>query len=126
MPEDYRLAWMIYAAGTVVLLAAGWWFMRKWRWGWLRHTLLLVFAVSLLVPARSTAPDAPLTPVLPLFAYQTLFEDNGAEPEVIANLVFAAGGTFALMTVWGLFALYLGHRREKRRQFDEDPYFSER
>lgn len=126
MPEDYRLAWIVYAAGTIILLLAGWWFMRNWSWGWLRRTLLLVFAAGLLVPAHSGAPGAPATPVLPLFAYQMVFEEGGAAPEVTANLVFATGGALALMTIWGLVAAYLGHRREKRRQFEEDPYFSER
>ena len=120
------MAWMVYVAGTLVLLLAGWWFMRNWRWSWLRRTLLLVFAAALLIPARSGVPDAPASPVLPLFVYQTLFEEEGAVPEVTANLVFASGGVLALMAIWGLVALYIGHRREKRRQTDEDPYFNDR
>ena len=126
MPEDYRLAWMFYVAGTLVLLLAGWWFMRNWRWGWLRRTLLLVSAAALLVPVHSGVEDAPISPVLPLFAYQTVFEEGGATPEVTANLIFAAGGALAVMTIWGLIGLYVGHRREKRREYEEDPYFSER
>lgn len=125
MAEEYRIAWTIYAAGSAVLLLSGWWFMRNWRWSWLRRALLITFAAALLIPVRSGAPDAPAMPVLPLFAYQMLFEEEGARPEVTANLVFATGGALALLALWGLVGLYLHHRREKRRQFEEDPYFNE-
>jgi len=116
---------MIYAAGTLVLLLSGWWFMRNWGWAWLRRTLLVTLAAALLIPARSSVPEAVAVPVLPLFVYQTLFEEEGAAPEVTANLVFATCGALGLMAIWGLVALYLGHRREKRRRFEEDPYFNE-
>ncbi len=125
MAEEYRIAWMIYAAGTLVLLLAGWWFMRNWGWAWLRRTLLVTFAAALLIPARTTVPDSVALPVLPLFVYQTLFEEDGAAPEVTANLIFATGGALALLAIWGLVALYIAHRREKRRRFEEDPYFNE-
>ncbi|MFC6634793.1 hypothetical protein [Microbulbifer taiwanensis] len=125
MAEEYRIAWIIYAAGTLVLLSAGWWFMRNWKWSWLRRAILVTFAAALLVPARSSGPDAVTVPVLPLFVYQTLFEEDGAAPEVTANLVFATGGALGLMAIWGLLTLYLSHRREQRRRFDEDPYFNE-
>lgn len=125
MPEDYRLAWIIYTAGTLVLLLAGWWFMRNWRWAWPRRTLLLTAAAALLIPARSTVPDSAAIPVLPLFIYQTLFEEGGATPPVTAGLVFSIGGALALMAIWGLTTLYLGHRRERRRRYEDDPYFSE-
>ncbi|SEA34643.1 hypothetical protein [Microbulbifer marinus] len=125
MAEEYRIAWMIYAAGTLVLLLSGWWFMRKWKWSWLRRTLLLTFAAALLVPARSAVQDSVALPVLPLFVYQTLFEEDGATPEVTANLVFATGGALSLMAIWGLVSLYLGYRRQRRHRFEEDPYFNE-
>ncbi|WP_308368424.1 MULTISPECIES: hypothetical protein [unclassified Microbulbifer] len=125
MAEEYRIAWMIYGGGTLVLLAAGWWFMRNWSWAWLRYSLLLLGATVLLVPARTGELEAPSMPVLPLFVYQTLFEAEGATPEVTATLVFAGGGALALLAIWGLTALYLGHRREQRRQFEDDPFFNE-
>lgn len=125
MAEEYRIAWTIYAAGTVVLLLAGWWFMRNWSWTWLRRALLVTFAAALLVPARSGVPEAPSMPVLPLFVYQTLFEEEGARPEVTANLVFATGGALGLLALIGLVGLYLRHRREKRREFEENPYLNE-
>lgn len=126
MPEDYKLAWIIYAAATTILLLAGWWFMRNWRWSWLRWALLLVLAAVLLVPARGTVPDSAAVPVLPLFVYQSLFEEEGATPEVTASLVFSAGGVLGLMVLWGLLRLFLAHRREQRRRFEDDPYFSDR
>ncbi|MGL6158922.1 hypothetical protein [Microbulbifer sp.] len=125
MAEEYRIAWVIYGGGTLVLLAAGWWFMRNWSWTWLRYSLLLLTATVLLVPARTGAPETPSIPVLPLFVFQTLFEEAGAAPEVTATLVFAGGGALALLAIWGLTALYLGHRREQRRQLEDDPFFNE-
>ncbi|WP_323846781.1 hypothetical protein [Microbulbifer magnicolonia] len=126
MAEDFRIAWMIYAGGVLVLLLAGWWFMRNWTWSWLRRTLLITFAAALLIPARSSLENAVAVPLLPLFVYQILFEEEGATPEVTANLVFASGGALALMAILGLITLYLGYRREKRRRTDQDPYFDER
>ncbi|MCX2780065.1 hypothetical protein [Microbulbifer thermotolerans] len=125
MAEEYRIAWTIYTVATLVLLLAGWWFTRTWSWAWLRRLLLITFAAVLLMPARPMAPDAVAVPVLPLFVYQMLFEEEGAAPEVTANLVFAAGGALTLMALWGLAVLYLGYRREKRQRFQEDPYFDE-
>ncbi|WP_250459635.1 hypothetical protein [Microbulbifer litoralis] len=125
MAEEYRIAWIVYVAGTAVLLLAGWWFMRGWSWSWLRRALLVVLAAALLIPARSGVPETPATPVLPLFVYQALFEEEGATPEVTANLVFATGGALALLAAIGLGSLFLRHRREKRRQFEEDPYFND-
>ncbi|KUJ83352.1 hypothetical protein AWR36_005670 [Microbulbifer flavimaris] len=125
MAEEYRLAWMIYGGGTLVLLAAGWWFMRNWGWSWLRRAILLMVAAALLVPVRTGGvPDAPAMPVLPLFVYQTLFEE-GAAPEVTANLVFASVGALALVSVWGLVSLLIGRRRQKQRELEQDPYFNE-
>ncbi|WP_299947060.1 hypothetical protein [uncultured Microbulbifer sp.] len=125
MSEDFQYAWMVYAVATLVALLAGWWFMRGWRWSWLRRTLLLVAAAVLLVPARTPSAELVAMPALPLFVYQTLFEEQGAAPEVTANLVFAAGGALALMVVWGIVTLLLKYRRERRSRFDEDPYFNE-
>ncbi|MCO1333616.1 hypothetical protein MO867_04600 [Microbulbifer sp. OS29] len=125
MSEDFQFAWMIYVASTLVVLVAGWWFMRKWRWGWLRQTLLLLTAAVLLVPAKTSLAESVAMPVLPLFVYQTLFEENGAAPEVTANLVFAAGAALAVMVVWGLASLLMRFRSDRRRRFDEDPYFNE-
>lgn len=121
MAEEFKMAWAIYAGGVVVLLAAGWWFMRNWRWSWLRQLFLLEAAVVLLVPARGSIPDAPLTPVLPLFVYQTVFEENGATPEVAASLVFAAGGAFAVMLIIGIISLIL-RRRKDRPMTESDQY----
>lgn len=126
MSEEFRLAWMVYAGGAVVLLLAGWWFMRNWGWGWLRWLLLATVAAALLIPARSGVPDAPSMPVLPLFVYQMVFEEEGATPEVTANLVFATGGAVALVALLGLCILLFRHRRERRREREEDPYFHER
>lgn len=121
MVEEFKMAWLIYVGGVVVLLAAGWWFMRNWRWSWLRNLILLEAAVVLLVPARGTVADAPPIPLLPLFAYQTVFEENGASPEVSASLVFAAGGAFAVMLVIGIVMLLM-HRRKDRRMTESDQY----
>ncbi|WP_226644971.1 hypothetical protein [Microbulbifer variabilis] len=125
MSEDFRIAWIVYTGSTLVLLAAGWWFMRNWRWSWLRRTLLLVSASVLLVPVKTPVAESVALPVLPLYLYQSLFEESGAAPEVTANLVFAAGGALAVMVVWGLVSLLSRFRRERRRRFDEDPYFNE-
>lgn len=121
MAEEFKMAWAIYVGGVAVLLAAGWWFMRNWRWSWLRQLLLLEAAVVLLVPARGTIEGAPLTPILPLFAYQTVFEDNGASPEVSASLVFTAGGAFAVMLIIGIIRLML-RRRKDRPMTESDQY----
>ncbi|WHI50523.1 hypothetical protein P3339_19095 [Microbulbifer sp. MLAF003] len=102
MSEDFQLAWIVYTASTLVLLLAGWWFMRNWRWSWLRRTLLLIFAAVLLVPVKVPVAESVAMPVLPLFVYQMLFEENGAAPEVTANLVFSAGGALAVMVFGGL------------------------
>ncbi|WP_237057954.1 hypothetical protein [Microbulbifer sediminum] len=124
MAEEFRIAWMIYLGGTLVLLLAGWWFMRNWRWSWPRRALLLVAAAALLVPTVGRTPESAPMPVLPMFVYQLVFEEEGAAPEVTANLVFATGGALALVSLWGLVALILRHRREKRREFEDDPYYS--
>lgn len=121
MAEEFKMAWAIYAGGVVVLLVAGWWFMRNWRWSWVRHLILLEALVLLLVPARGTVPDSAPIPVLPLFAYQTVFEEDGASPEVAASLVFAAGGAFAVMLVVGIISLMM-HRRKDRRMTESDQY----
>lgn len=120
MTEEFKIAWAIYVVGVVVLLLAGWWFLRNWRWGWLRNLLLLEVATVLLVPAQSTVPDSPPIPVLPLFMYQTLFED-GASPEVSASLVFAASGAFAVMLIVGIVTLMV-HRSKHRRMTESDQY----
>ncbi|QFT53739.1 hypothetical protein [Microbulbifer sp. THAF38] len=125
MSEDFQIAWFVYAGSTLVLLAAGWWFMRNWRWSWLRRAFLLVLAAVFLVPVKIPVAESVAMPVLPLYLYQLLFEENGAAPEVTANLVFAAGGALAVMVVWGLVSLLFKFRRERRRRFDEDPYFNE-
>jgi len=125
MSEDFQLAWMIYAASTLVVLLAGRWFMRNWRWSWLRRTLLLVSAAVLLVPVKIPVADSVAMPVLPLFVYQALFEENGAAPEVTANLVFSAGGALVVMVVWGIVTLLFRYRRNRRSRFDDDPYFNE-
>ena len=121
MAEEFKLAWAIYAGGVVVLLAAGWWFMRNWGWSWVRNLLLLVGATVLLVPARGTEADGPLVPILPLFVYQTVFEEEGATPEVSASLVFAAGGAFAVMLIIGIVMLML-RRRKDRPMTESDQY----
>lgn len=121
MAEEFKMAWAIYAGGVVVLLAAGWWFMRNWRWSWLRNLFLLVPATVLLIPARGTMDDAPLTPVLPLFVYQMVFEENGATAEVTASLVFAAGGALAVMLIIGIIGLIL-RRRKDRPMTESDQY----
>lgn len=125
MTEDFQFAWMVYAASTLVMLLAGWWFMRNWRWSWVRQTLLLVAAAVLLTPAKTSVAESVAVPVLPLFVYQTLFEENGAAPEVTTNLIFASGGALAIMVVWGIVSLLMRFRRDRRRRFDEDPYFNE-
>ncbi|WHI48601.1 hypothetical protein ACJJI5_19980 [Microbulbifer sp. EKSA008] len=125
MTEDFQFAWMVYAASTLVMLLAGWWFMRNWRWSWVRQTLLLVAAAVLLAPAKTSVAESVAVPVLPLFVYQTLFEENGAAPEVTTNLIFASGGALAIMVVWGIVSLLMRFRRDRRRRFDEDPYFNE-
>ncbi|GAA5445789.1 hypothetical protein Misp06_03994 [Microbulbifer sp. NBRC 101763] len=125
MSEDFQLAWIVYTASTLVLLLAGWWFMRNWRWSWLRRTLLLIFAAVLLVPVKVPVAESVAMPVLPLFVYQMLFEENGAAPEVTANLVFSAGGALAVMVFWGIVTLLLRFRRDRRSRFDDDPYFNE-
>ncbi|AWF80053.1 hypothetical protein BTJ40_04030 [Microbulbifer sp. A4B17] len=125
MTEDFQFAWMVYAASTLVMLLAGWWFMRNWRWSWVRQTLLLVAAAVLLAPAKTSVAESVAVPVLPLFVYQTLFEENGAAPEVTTNLIFASGGALAIMVVWGVVSLLMRFRRDRRRRFDEDPYFNE-
>jgi len=121
MAEEFKIAWAVYAGGVVVLLAAGWWFMRNWSWSWVRNLLLLVAATVLLVPARGVDPEGPLTPVLPLFVYQTVFEEDGATPEVAASLVFAAGGAFAVMLIVGIVTLMV-RRRKDRPMTESDPY----
>ncbi|MFD1215536.1 MULTISPECIES: hypothetical protein [Microbulbifer] len=121
MPEEFKIAWMVYAGGVLVLLVSGWWFMRNWRWSWARNLILLEAAAVLLVPARGSAPDDPLSPVLPLFVYQLLFEEEGATPEVSASLVFAAGGAFAFMLIVGI-VMMLMSRRKDRRMTESDQY----
>lgn len=121
MAEEFKIAWMVYAGGVLVLLVAGWWFMRNWGWSWVRNLILLEAAVVLLVPARGTVPDGPLTPVLPLFVYQWLFEEDGASPEVSASLVFSAGGVFAVMLIVGI-VMMLTSRRKDRRMTESDQY----
>ena len=121
MAEEFKIAWMVYAGGVLVLLVSGWWFMRNWRWSWLRNLILLEAATTLLVPARGTAPDGPLMPVLPLFVYQMIFEEDGATPEVSASLVFAAGGAFAVMLIVGIVMLMMS-RRKDRRMTESDQY----
>ncbi|WGL16368.1 hypothetical protein PVT68_16570 [Microbulbifer bruguierae] len=121
MAEEFKLAWAVYAGGVVVLLAAGWWFMRNWNWSWLRNLFLLEAATLLLVPARGTTADGPLSPVLPLFVYQTIFEDEGASPEVAATLVFSAAGAFAVMLVVGIIMLMM-RRRKDRPMTENDQY----
>ncbi|WP_078084696.1 hypothetical protein [Microbulbifer mangrovi] len=121
MAEEFKLAWAIYAGGVVVLLAAGFWFMRNWSWSWVRNLLLLEAATVLLVPARGTSPEGPLTPVLPLFVYQTVFEEEGATPEVAASLVFAAGGALSVMLIVGIIMLIV--RRRKDRPMTESDQF---
>ncbi|WP_299595975.1 hypothetical protein [uncultured Microbulbifer sp.] len=120
MAEEFKIAWAIYVGGVVVLLAAGWWFMRNWSWSWVRNLLLLEAATVLLVPARGVA-DGPLTPVLPLFVYQTVFEEEGATPEVAASLVFAAAGAFAVMLIVGIVILMM-RRRKDRPMTESDQY----
>ncbi|MBB5212339.1 hypothetical protein [Microbulbifer hydrolyticus] len=121
MAEEFKIAWAVYAGGVVILLAAGWWFMRNWSWSWVRNLILLEAATLLLVPARGTAPDGPLTPVLPLFVYQTVFEEEGATPEVSASLVFAAAGAFAVMLIVGIMMLMV-RRRKDRPMTESDQY----
>ncbi|WP_444932236.1 hypothetical protein ACJJIF_10880 [Microbulbifer sp. SSSA002] len=125
MSEDFQFAWMVYAVSTLIMLLAGWWFMRNWRWSWVRQTLLLVVAAVLLIPAKTSVAESVAVPVLPLFVYQTLFEDEGAAPEVITHLIFASGGALAIMLVWGFISLLLKFRRKRQRRFNEDPYFDE-
>ncbi|MBN8430641.1 MULTISPECIES: hypothetical protein [Microbulbifer] len=120
MAEEFKFAWSIYAGGTVILLAAGWWFMRNWSWSWVRNLILLEAATVLLVPARGAA-DGPLMPVLPLFVYQTVFEEEGAAPEVAASLVFAAAGALAVMLIVGIVTLIL-RRRKDRPMTESDQY----
>ncbi|AQQ66913.1 hypothetical protein Mag101_04120 [Microbulbifer agarilyticus] len=119
--EEFKLAWAVYTAGVIVLLAAGWWFMRNWGWSWVRNLILLEAATVLLVPARGATADGPLVPVLPLFVYQTLFEEEGATPEVSASLVFAAAGAFAVMLIVGIIKLML-RRRKDRPMTESDQY----
>lgn len=121
MAEEFKIAWAVYTVGVVVLLAAGWWFMRNWRWSWLRNLILLEAALVLLVPARGTMEGAPLTPVLPLFVYQSMFEGEGASPEVSASLVFAAGGGLAIMLIVGIITLMV-RRRKDRPMTESDQY----
>jgi hypothetical protein len=123
MSEEYRIAWIIYASGVLMLLAAGWWFMRNWGWAWLRRSLLLITASVLLVPAQGTFQGGPPAPVLPLFVYQTLFED-GAKPEVAANLVFAAAGALAVLLLAGLIFWALARRRD-RELMNSEPFFDD-
>lgn len=120
MAEEFKIAWAVYAGGVVILLAAGWWFMRNWSWSWVRNLLLLEAATVLLVPARGTA-DGPLTPVLPLFVYQTIFEEEGATPEVAASLVFAAAGALSVMLIVGIITLMV-RRRKDRPMTESDQY----
>lgn len=121
MTEEFKLAWAIYIGGVVVLLLAGWWFLRNWRWSWLRNLILLEAATVLLVPAQGTVPDSPPIPVLPLFMYQTVFEEDGASPEVSASLVFAAGGALAVMLIVGIISLMV-RRSKHRRMTESDQY----
>lgn len=121
MAEEFKMAWAIYAGGVVILLAAGWWFMRNWSWSWVRNLLLLEAATVLMVPARGVDPEGPLTPILPLFVYQTVFEEEGATPEVAASLVFAAGGAFAVMLIVGIVMLMV-RRRKDRPMTESDQY----
>lgn len=118
MAEEYRIAWMIYTAGVLVLLAAGWWFMRNWGWAWLRRSLLLVSAAVLLVPAQGSHLEGPPIPVLPLFVYQTLFEE-GASPAVAANLVFAIGGALAILVLSGVVFWLIARHKAKRDMENE-------
>ncbi|MCK7596046.1 hypothetical protein M0G74_02040 [Microbulbifer sp. CAU 1566] len=121
MAEEFKIAWAVYAGGVLVLLVAGWWFMRNWGWSWVRNLLLLEAATLLLVPARGSMEDGPLTPLLPLFVYQTIFEEEGASPEVAASLVFAGGGAFAVMLIVGIITLMV-RRRKDRPMTESDQY----
>lgn len=124
MAEEYRIAWIIYVSGVLTLLATGWWFMRHWGWGWLRWSLLVVAASVLLVPAQSTIQGSAPIPLLPLFAYQTVFEE-GASPEVSASLVFALGGALLLLLVVGVTRWILRRRSREAQLMQEDPFFSD-
>ncbi|MEW5250201.1 hypothetical protein [Microbulbifer discodermiae] len=126
MAEEFRFAWMVYSAGTLVLLLAGWWFMRNWSWAWLRWLILTVTAAALLAPTRWGEPDTPVMPVLPLFVYQTLFDQNGATPEVTASLVIASGGAAVLVILSGLGLVLIRRLRARRREREEDPYLNAR
>lgn len=86
--ENYLWGWVGYGLGVFLLMLGVWGMMRRLRWSWLRHGLLLVLAALLLTPMKPYADSPFLAPAV----FVSVFESLGALPESGVTRGFLAIG----------------------------------
>lgn len=101
MMSGYTIAWIMYGAGALALLASLWRLLRRAGREW-RHLVLVSAAVLLLTPGPMAVEESTLiAPALFVLVLDGLFDTPGS----------ASGSGFILLGVWlGALILSLGYQ----------------
>jgi len=99
----YLNAWVVYWAGTVILLLVGWRISRRWP-TWLKYPLLLLLAAVFLVPFNIESGAQALAPAWLVLMFEGVFIPDVGFMRVGPTLAIAA---MAALLLYPLIALFV-------------------
>ncbi|MCV6614154.1 MAG: hypothetical protein OIF35_04185 [Cellvibrionaceae bacterium] len=112
-PEEYKLAWLIYLGGSLVISFAWWQITRAIGNRYIRNILRILVLVLLFTP-HSSAPDQLLmAPALFVTALDPLFLDDGSPLRAGVPLLKVLGFVLA---IYLLFDFLLRGRRARKAE----------
>ncbi|HSG88891.1 MAG TPA: hypothetical protein VLA56_06755 [Pseudomonadales bacterium] len=96
----YTWGWAICLAATLVVIACGWWFTRKWKPLLLRDLVRIFAIVTLLVPVTAGPSEGFFAPAYIVLIFEAFLQAEGDPADALAALSLAwALGLVVLIAV---------------------------
>ncbi len=111
-PEDYKLAWIAYAAGSLIIMLGWWQVTKSFKHRYVRNGLRIIALVLLFTPHSSEPGQTLMAPALFVTALEPFFIEAG-DPMRAGSLLLKALGLALVLYLLIDMSLFKRRRRAK-------------